>query len=189
MSAGSSVMRWSSSVERNRARPVDVASGELLDRPYVDENDFAVGRAGRAALRGRWLRPRRRGSRAPLAGPPPAARRRRRATRATGEAARDGDRVEHARCPRVRARQGRRRVTPADAATCSRSIGHSRGRARRRSGGPGRADRVARADAGWRTPCPSARSPRTGRPSRCQYHGCYSSDQLIACQACSFASC
>ena len=31
---------------------------------------------------------------------------------------------------------------------------------------PGRAGRAARAAAGWRTPCPSARSPRTARPFR-----------------------
>ena len=38
--------------------------------------------------------------------------------------------------------------------------------------------------AGWRTPCPSPRSPRTARPSRRgQLIRCYSIDHLIACQA------
>ena len=45
-----------------------------------------------------------------------------------------------------------------------RRTGRSRARARRRCAAPARADRAARAGVGWRTPCPSARSPRTARP-------------------------
>ena len=48
---------------------------------------------------------------------------------------------------------------------------------------PAPAGRAARGAAGWRTPCPSARSPQTARPSRHgPHHIDYSRDHLIACQ-------